>query len=557
MHRTNKYLWPALRATRHEASRGFCVTERSYLDLHIRSSDSHGVRPSRWLGVLLLLLILGLAACAPPPTQAESTTRTVALSAGWNAVVYTGPDVAAATMATDLGADVLTVWDAAVQQYDTFYPALPAALNSLQTLASGTVVLLQLPAAGSWTMEVLPVSPVMTVQAGWNLLPWAPATALPASEVVAPLGSRLQGLYRLTAAGTFDSYLPAIPAQFVTLTQVAPLDALWVSVGAGSPIPWAQVAGEVADPTTGWVAPTPRSTAGHVPRIAIVNFSRFATEEIRHWTEVGTAKMSWWQADIHSFVWPLGKMLGEADFPGDDPFNTYEVVLTTEAMEQLTSTYGAWVDAAPCLSPGGTNFGGWQSRAEANEGKTRVISWMEGGADVATAPTPCFDSRAVIYAFPAESTDADGQHTYLHELYHALSNYLQDYCTQGGEIGVDQYEALRWVGEGTAHYFAYVVAAELNGVPDPFSGMFQTARQDALAGEGLATADPAAAALRLMVERGDLLESEILDGSLFETCDWPENWQRSNPGVAYAQDNWQKIQFDGDKWGFTEEALIR
>lgn len=93
--------------------------------------------------------------------------------------------------------------------------------------------------------------------------------------------------------------------------------------------------------TTGLVAPTPRSTAGHVPRIAIVNFSRFATEEIRRWTEVGTAKMSWWQTDIHSFVWPLGKMLGEADFPGDDPFNTYEVVLTTEAMNQLTGAYGA------------------------------------------------------------------------------------------------------------------------------------------------------------------------------------------------------------------------
>ncbi len=134
-------------------------------------------------------MILGLAAGAP--TQAESTTRTVSLSASWSAVVYTGPDVAAATVAADLGADVLTVWDAVAQEYDTFYPALPAALNSLQTIASGTVVLLQLPAAGSWTMDVLPVSPVMTVQAGWNLLPWAPATALSAADAVAPLGSRL------------------------------------------------------------------------------------------------------------------------------------------------------------------------------------------------------------------------------------------------------------------------------------------------------------------------------------------------------------------------------
>ena len=55
---------------------------------------SHGIRPNRRLGILLLLS-LALAAGAPTPTQAESTTRTVSLSAGWSAVVYTGPDVAA------------------------------------------------------------------------------------------------------------------------------------------------------------------------------------------------------------------------------------------------------------------------------------------------------------------------------------------------------------------------------------------------------------------------------------------------------------------------------
>lgn len=54
--------------------------------------NPRGVRPSRQRDILLLL-ILGLAAGAPAPTQAASTTRTVSLRAGWSAVVYTGPDV--------------------------------------------------------------------------------------------------------------------------------------------------------------------------------------------------------------------------------------------------------------------------------------------------------------------------------------------------------------------------------------------------------------------------------------------------------------------------------
>jgi len=185
-----------------------------------------------------------------------------------------------------------------------------------------------------------------------------------------------------------------------------------------------------------------------------------------------------------------------------------------------------------------------------------VLSWITGGGDAATAPDPCFDERGVIYAFSSESTYSDGRHTYLHELYHALSSYLQVWCTRGGEDDTDKYERLRWVSEGTAHYFAYYVAGEIGGLDEPFNMMFETAYRGGQDGEShIDTADNAAAALRLMVERGELTESEIIDGSIFETCDWPTQWQTSDPAVAFAKNNWMNIEQSGGTWGFTPAAL--
>ena len=114
---------------------------------------------------------------------------------------------------------------------------------------------------------------------------------------------------------------------------------------------------------------------------------------------------------------------------------------------------------------------------------------------------------------------------------------------------------MRWVGEGTAHYFAYYVAGKIDGLDEPFNLMFETAYRGGQDGESIDSADNAAAALRLMVERGDLTENEIINGSIFETCDWPAKWQDSDPAVAFAKDNWMNIELDSGKWEFASEAL--
>jgi hypothetical protein len=305
---------------------------------------------------------------------------------------------------------------------------------------------------------------------------------------------------------------------------------------------------------TKWVAPTPNNSLPRIPEIVINNFTRLATADLQSWTEAATSHINWWHSDITSFIWPIG---GEVGGPNElsEPFNRFRVTLDKGSLDKLTSAYATWSDNAPCLNGERENFGSWQSRNELNEGKKRVLGWIESGADVATAPVPCFSSRAVTYALPEESTTAQGQHTYLHELYHALSSYLQDYCTKGGALDGDRFDKLRWVGEGTAHYFAYVVAAELNGTDDAAETMLRDAERGAQGGETLSSAESAAAALRLMVERGDLLEEDIMSARIFETCSWPDNWQASIPSVSYAMNNWQEIESRSGKWVFKSSVL--
>ncbi len=303
-----------------------------------------------------------------------------------------------------------------------------------------------------------------------------------------------------------------------------------------------------------WVAPTADNSVSRNPEITINNFSRLATSDLQSWTEAGTSYINWWHSDITSFIWPIGDEVGG---PNDlsHPFNRFQVTLGKDSIKNLKNAYTNWSDSAPCLTGEHPNFGGWQSRYELDEGKKLVLGWMESGADVATAPTPCFSSRAVTYAFPDESTIENGQHTYLHELYHALSSYLQDYCTNGGALDGDRFDKLRWVAEGTAHYFAYVVAAELNGTDDAIETMLRDAERGARGGETLSSAESAAAALRLMVERGDLLEEDIMGARIFETCSWPDNWQISIPSVSYAMNNWQEIESRSGKWVFKNSVL--
>ena len=76
----------------------------------------------------------------------------VALLAGWNLVGWTGVETAAATVAGVLGADIVIAYDGPGQVFARFDAGLPAAFNSLQTVAQGAGLWAYRASAGTVTL---------------------------------------------------------------------------------------------------------------------------------------------------------------------------------------------------------------------------------------------------------------------------------------------------------------------------------------------------------------------------------------------------------------------
>ena len=204
-------------------------------------------------------------------------------------------------------------------------------------------------------------------------------------------------------------------ADSATATTAAPV-ATTTAALAGTTTA-APAASTTAAPVTTTAAPAPTTTAPRVPTIQIINLSSLATSDIRSWTEVATAKMSARQADILGVVWPVGALVREdARDKFDAPFNEMQITLSDAALAGLLADVDTWIDATPCA-----DVGGWRGE-NASSLKETLRLWIGGGADAATAPDPCFESRMAICAFATGVSSATAQRVYLHELYHALSS---------------------------------------------------------------------------------------------------------------------------------------
>jgi len=80
-------------------------------------------------------------------------TRAVPLSAGWNLVLWTGPDGTYVVDAVEEIADglaALFTWDAAAQRFLSYSPDVPAFLNTARVLNSGDGVWIRLAGAATW-----------------------------------------------------------------------------------------------------------------------------------------------------------------------------------------------------------------------------------------------------------------------------------------------------------------------------------------------------------------------------------------------------------------------
>ena len=122
-----------------------------------------------------------------------------------------------------------------------------------------------------------------------------------------------------------------------------------------------------------------------------------------------------------------------------------------------------------------------------------------------------------------------------------------------------------WLIEGSADYFALYINAWAQGLSEDFvSRMLERVLMNATlngielenAGVKYHSGRQGMGVLRLMVERGWLRESRILDGSIFRNCASVKEFRNSDPKIQFAKNNWHHIEEKNGVFQFKESVLV-
>jgi hypothetical protein len=260
---------------------------------------------------------------------------------------------------------------------------------------------------------------------------------------------------------------------------------------------------------------------------------------------------------ILAISWKVGSFISDGGFV-DKPFSAHKVLLSQEKIESIITQTGAWIDQAVIEKGEPEGYRKWGVKdSELNS----LRLYLEGGADASMQLNIGPDIRLIYMAQTEGMTTEPNYLTFvLHELYHALQK----------DIAIESYTDLtennpesnaKWLSEGAAEYFAEKTYQELN---ESYSGSnkflsealgsYLEDNSTALI-NGAAIASRGAAALSLMVQKGLLQESLILDGSLFHNSTTETDYLDANPHILDAKKNWFKIIVDNGNYGFSTEAL--
>ena len=179
---------------------------------------------------------LQLNAQAPP-------TRSTTLVTGWNLVPWYGPPtpVAAAFAAIIESIDAAFAWDAPGQRFDGFLPALPAALNALDTLTPGMALWVLVGGAVSvdWVQPDAPLPDRVELAAGFNLVTWGGAGGVAIADGLGQILGLVGSVAAWDAPGqAFRGFSPQLPIQLNALRQFRNGLSFWIEVAQA--VTWVQ-----------------------------------------------------------------------------------------------------------------------------------------------------------------------------------------------------------------------------------------------------------------------------------------------------------------------------
>ena len=292
------------------------------------------------------------------------------------------------------------------------------------------------------------------------------------------------------------------------------------------------------------------------PTIETINYSSYATSDIREWVERAESKMKYRISSIFTFIYPVGKEKVSGQTIERNPFNQHEVILSQNEIETILSSIEKWFLSRPCLA-------GERHRDFRDEHLDMYRQWLESGADASTMQAVCSDTRIIAMGITEHMRNDEPleefQNFLIHEYYHAFQQDLEEEgsCRRRSEQANSN---TRWMVEGAAHYFSTSLVEEINGSNEAHSKILQIALEvynedshDLLNDHGPDT--KGAAALRLMIEKGMLDEESIMDGSLFHDCARELVFDSNSPEIERIRESWYQIENQGGVYRFKPEAL--
>jgi hypothetical protein len=288
-------------------------------------------------------------------------------------------------------------------------------------------------------------------------------------------------------------------------------------------------------------------------RVAMSFAEGITSEEVSDWVDAATGQMLNPPTDFMGLVWPIGKALDDEPDPqvfDGDPFMEHSHILGEDELDEVAAYFRNWQAGLEGCDP--------EDARGFDEGAARVERWIKGGANVATAPDPCFESRSAIVAWSADQDKQTAKQVFFHESYHGLSNYLLRQCSPVLGRQEDSMNDLRWFAEGTADYFGVFMAAKDDGRDDYVQTMLKRAYLDLRGDPEMpleANTYVQAAAMVLMIERGMITEKQLLNGSYFNSCDWINTFDPDAPGMDYIFENFNKIEVSGGSYSYSEATI--
>jgi len=299
-------------------------------------------------------------------------------------------------------------------------------------------------------------------------------------------------------------------------------------------------------------SPEPEAKRGPT-RIAMSFADGITSAEVLGWVNAAISEMVNPPTDFMGLIWPIGRALDDEPDPqvfDGDPFFEHTDVLSSDELDQTADYFRNWQAGLQGCDP--------EDARDFDEGAARVERWIKGGANVATAPDPCFESRSAIVAWSADQDKQTAKQVFFHESYHGLSNYLLRQCSPVLGRQEDSMNDLRWFAEGTADYFGVYMAAKDDGRDDYMQRMLKRAYLDLRGDPGMpleANSYVQTAAMVLMIERGVITEEQILNGSYFNNCDWINTFDPGAPGMDYIFENFNKIEVSGGSYSYSEATI--